>query len=128
MLTCIRMQNIFKMHHLVQELWVFSLTAKGRTEGRTDGFTQRTDRRTHTVIIAHTCGSCNLYKRDSNCSSGSDLFHSLVVFLKYSFEKKKKKKKKKKQSKRQLNYPACIFRAFRIPVIIYFERSQKSPI
>ena len=44
MLTCLSMQNLIKIYHVVQELWAFSQ----RTDGRTDGLTQ---------IIVHTCGS-----------------------------------------------------------------------
>ena len=36
MLTCICMQNVIKICHVVQELWVFSLTANRRTDSHSD--------------------------------------------------------------------------------------------
>ena len=45
-----RMQNLIKTYHVVQELWAFSLSAK-----------ERTDKWTHRVIIVHTCGLCNVF-------------------------------------------------------------------
>ena len=41
-------KNLIQIYHAVQELWPFSLTANGRT-----------DRRTRTVIIVHTCWLSN---------------------------------------------------------------------
>ena len=49
MLTCLRMKNVIKIYHVVQEVRPLSLTVN-----------RRTDRRTHIVIIliVHTvCGS-----------------------------------------------------------------------
>ena len=50
-LTCIFMQNMIKMYHVVQELYKFSLTGNKSTDGRVDG---RTDSHSdHTIVQTH---------------------------------------------------------------------------
>ena len=52
-LTCISMQNLIRIYHVIQELFAFLLTANGRTDGRTDS---------KAIIVVHTNG-CYSYMR-----------------------------------------------------------------